>query len=157
MFYQGFILPLIDYESCTWGTTSKGNLERLSRLQKRAARIILNVPSDTASSDMFNALGWPTIEKRHSYNKVVLTYKALNNLMPLYISKLLITLSETHNRTLWSTLNGSLAVPRSKTAIFDGSFSCTTPRLWNQLPKATKKASSISSFKTQVKQFMFNQ
>ena len=157
MFYQGYILPLIDYGSCTWGTTSKSNIERLSRLQKRAARIILNVPYDTASSDMFNALGWPTIEKRHSYNKAVLTYKALNNLTPLYISELLISMSETHNRRLRSTLNGSLAVPRSKTAIFDGSFTCTAPRLWNQLPEATKKASSLSCFKTQVKQFMFNQ
>ena len=82
----------------------------------------------------------------------MLTYKALNNLTPLYISELLIPMSETHNRTLRSTLNGSLAVPRSKTAIFDGSFSSTTPRLWNQLPEATKKASSLSCFKTQVEQ-----
>ena len=29
--------------------------------------------------------------------------------------------------------------------------------LWNQLPEATKKASSLSCFKTQVKQFMFNE
>ena len=43
---------------------------------------------------MFNALGWPTIEKRHSYNKAVLTYKALNNLTPLYISELLIPMSD---------------------------------------------------------------
>ena len=66
-------------------------------------------------------------------------------------------MSETHSRTLKSTLNGSLAVPRLKTAISDGSFSCTAPRLWNQLPEATKKASSLSCFKTQVKQFMFNE
>ena len=105
---------------------------------------------------MFNVLGWPTIEKRHCYNKDVLTYKALNNLTPLFISELLIYISETHNRTLRSTSNGSLAVPRSKTAIFDGSFSCTAPRLWNQLPEVTNKASSLSCFKTQVKQFMFN-
>ena len=150
LFYQGYILPLIDYGSSTWGTTSRSNLERLSKLQKRAARIILNVPYDTASSEMFNVLGWPTIEKRHSYNKAVLTYKALNNLTPLYITELLIPMSQTHNRAL-------IAVPRSKTAIFDGSFSCTAPRLWNQLPEVTKKASSLSCFKTQVKQLMFNE
>ena len=143
MFYQGYILPLIDYGSSNWGTTSRSNLERLSKLQKRAARIILNVPYDTASSDMFNALGWPTIEKRHSYNKAVLTYKTLNNLAPLYRTELLIPMSQTHNRALRSTSNGSVAVPRSKTAIFDGSFSCTAPRLWNQLPEVTKKASSL--------------
>ena len=89
---------LIDYGSSTRGTTSRSNLERLSRLtcyfQKRAARIILNAPYDTASSDMFNALGWPTIEKRHSYNKAVLTYQALNNITPLYISELLIPMSD---------------------------------------------------------------
>ena len=42
LFYQGYILPLIDYGSNTWGSTSKLNIERLSKLQKRAARIILN-------------------------------------------------------------------------------------------------------------------
>ena len=36
--YQGYILPLIDYGSSTWGTTPKSNLERLSKLQKRAAQ-----------------------------------------------------------------------------------------------------------------------
>lgn len=40
-FYQGFILQLIDYGSITRGTTSSANLERLTKLQKRAARIIL--------------------------------------------------------------------------------------------------------------------
>ena len=157
MFYQGYILPLIDYGSSAWGTTSRSNVKRLSKLHKRTARIILNVPYDTASSVMFNTLGWPTIDKRHICNKAVLTYKALNNLMPLYITELLIPLSQTHNRTLRSTSNSSLAVPRSKTAIFYGSFSCTALRWWNQLLEATKKASSLSWFKTQVKHFMFNE
>ena len=157
MFYQGYILPLIDYGSSTWGNTSKNNLERLSKLQKRAARIVLNALHDTASSVMFNALGWPTIEKRHSYNKAVLTHKELNNLTPLYIiTELLIPMSQTHNRTLRSTSNGSLAVPRSKTAIFDGSFSCTALRLWNQLSEVTKKASCLSCFKTQVSLYLMN-
>ena len=50
---------------------------------------IRNIFYDTASSVMFNTLGWPTIEKRHyddsyMHNKAVLTYKALNNLTPMY-------------------------------------------------------------------------
>ena len=78
-FYQGYILPLIDYGSNTWGSTSKLNIERLSKLQKCAARIILKADFDTPSSEMFNELGWSTIENRHKYNKAVLTYKALND------------------------------------------------------------------------------
>ena len=98
LFYQGYILPLIDYGSNTWGSTSKLNIERLSKLQKRAARIILKADFDTLSSEMFNELGWSTIENRHNYNKAVLTYKALNDLTPEYISNLLKPTFETHSQ-----------------------------------------------------------
>ena len=83
------ILPLIDYGSYTWGSTSKLNIERLSKLQKRAARIILKADFDAPSSEMFNELGWWTIANRHNYNKAVLTFKALNDLTPKYITNLL--------------------------------------------------------------------
>ena len=72
MFYQGFILPLTDYGSITWGTTSNNNIERLLKFQKRAARIILNANYDTASSFMFEKLGWPAITEGHNYDKAVL-------------------------------------------------------------------------------------
>ena len=64
MFYQAYILPILDYGSNTWGTTSTANIERLSKLQKRAARIILKADFMTPSSYMFEQLGWQTIPKR---------------------------------------------------------------------------------------------
>ena len=85
LFYQGYILPLIDYGSNTWGSTSKLNIERLSKLQERAVRIIVKADFYTPSSEMFNELGWSTIANRHNYNKAVLTFKALNDLTPEYI------------------------------------------------------------------------
>ena len=88
-FYQGYILPLIDYGSITWGAASNTNIERVSKLQKRAARIILRADFDTPSSVMFQELNWPSIENRLKYNKAVLTYRALNKLTPDYISNLL--------------------------------------------------------------------
>lgn len=156
MFYQGYILPLIDYGSITWGSTSGSNLERLSKLQKRAARIILNAPYDTPSSNMFAELGWESISKRHKYNKAVLVYKALNNFTPSYISDMLTPTSETHKRTLRSSNDGSLAVPRSRTAIFDGSFTCSAPKLWNTLPESVRKSSSLNVFKRQAKDYIQN-
>ena len=152
MFYQGYILPLIDYSSITWGTTSKTNTKRLLKLQKRAARIILNANYDTASSYMFEILDWSTITERHNYNKAVLIYKALNNLTPTYISDLLTPMSQSHKRTLRSSTDGSLAVPRSRTAMFDGSFSCSAPRLWNDLPECVRSAPSLNVFKKKVRE-----
>ena len=86
MFYQGYILPLIDYGSKTWGTTTITNIERLSKLQKLAARIILQVDYITPSTTMFCELGWQSIHKKLLYNKAVLTYKEINNMTPAYIS-----------------------------------------------------------------------
>ena len=55
--YQGYILPLIDYGSITWSGTSDANLERVLKLQKRAARIILQTDYSTTSLKMFAELG----------------------------------------------------------------------------------------------------
>ena len=53
MFYQGYILPFLDYGSFTWGSTSGANIERLLKLQKRAARIILKADINTTSTLMY--------------------------------------------------------------------------------------------------------
>ena len=125
---------------------SKSNIDRNLKLQKRAAKIILNATIETSSAEMFAKLGWATITKRQNYNKAVLTYKALNNLTPSYISDLLTPVSLTLNRMPRSSTNGSLAVFRSKTAIFDHSFSSSAPRLWNQLPESIRKLTSLNVF-----------
>ena len=58
---------------------------------------------------MFDRLDWPSVPKRIMYNKAVLTYKALNNLAPAYISGLLKPVSETHTTSLRSSENGLLS------------------------------------------------
>ena len=50
------ILPLIDYGSVVWGTTSSPNLDRIFQLQKRAARIILHDDFNTPSAAMSEEL-----------------------------------------------------------------------------------------------------
>lgn len=150
-FYQGYILPLIDYGSITWGSTSAANIERLTKLQKRAARIILCADFDTSSVSMFQELGWQSVGNRLKYNKAVLTYKALNNLAPEYIANLLKPMSAMHLLNLRSTENGILHVPRSRTTLYNGAFSCSAPRLWNSLPQEARSSESLNSFKKCLK------
>ena len=72
------------------------NLERLLKLQKRAVRIILKTDFRTPSVDMFQELDWLSIESRLTYNKAILTCKAINNVMPKYISNMLKPVSQMH-------------------------------------------------------------
>lgn len=153
-FYQGYILPLLDYGSVTWGTSSAMNIERLLKLQKRAARIILKTDLNTPSADMFKELGWLPLRKRIDYNKAVLTYKALNNMAPEYITNLLTPMSQAHSLNLRSAVNGTLYVPKSRTSLFDGTFTSSAPKLWNSLPLGVRNADSLNSFKKAVKEVL---
>ena len=150
-FYQGYVLPLVDYGSVTWSGTSSTNLDRILKLQKHAARIILHVDYNTPSATMFKELGWQHINKRLTYNKAVLTYKALIKLTPEYITNLLKPVSEIHSRSLKSSVNGTLSVLRSRTSLFDRSFSSSAPRIWNSLPISVRNSSSLNGFKNSLK------
>ena len=149
-FYQGYILPLIDYGSIAGSETSSANIERIFKLQKRAARIILCADFNTSSSIMFTELGWQPIHKRLKYNKAVFIYKALNGLTPEYITSLLRPVAETYDRRLRSSVNGTLAVPRSRTSLYDRSFSVSAPRLWNSLPVSLRHSTSLNVFKNNL-------
>ena len=150
-FYQSYIMPLMDYGSDVWGSTSLTNLERLLKLQKRAARTILKTYFRTPSAGMFKDLGWLSLERRLKYNKAVLTYKALNNMTPAYISSMLKPVSQTHCLNLRSSVNGTLYVPKSRTTLYNGAFSYSAPKLWNSLPQPIRNCDTLNAFKKSLK------
>jgi hypothetical protein len=45
LFYTGYILPLIDYCCVVWGHCANEELNRILKLQKRTARLILDQAS----------------------------------------------------------------------------------------------------------------
>ena len=89
-----------------------------------------------------------------NHNKAVLTYKAMNNLTPSYISDLLTPTALVCNRNLRSSENGSLILPKTKTALYTGSFTFSAPKLWNTFPKSVRLASSLNEFKQMLKSLL---
>ena len=96
---------------------------------------------------MFIELGWLSVIDRLKHNKAIIIYKALNNKTADYITNLLKPMSEVHTLNLWSSENGTLYVGRSKTSIYDRSFSCPAPCVWNSLPQTVRNAGSLPTFK----------
>ena len=88
LYYNAYIFSVLDYCLTVWGSTSKYQLDRLLKLQKRAARIILDMLPDAQSMPLFQQLGWLTIYERLKYNKAIVLYKSTNGLTPSYISDL---------------------------------------------------------------------
>ena len=56
LYYNSYILPIFDYGCIIWSRTSDKIINRVLKLQKRAARIILKVDYMTPSSEMFKTL-----------------------------------------------------------------------------------------------------
>ena len=134
LYFNAYILPIIDYCLTIWGNVPKSQIERTNKLQKRAARIILDAPPDSPSLPLLRELGWLTISERIDYNKSILLYKAVHNMAPSYISDLIhFQSSEFYN--LRSIGNNDMMIPRHNTELFKRSFQYSGPQLWNNLPQ----------------------
>ena len=80
--FKNVLSKLCYIHSISLGFTPKFNIERINKLQKRVARIILKVDYTTLLADVFQRLSWMPVSQQINYNKAVMTYKALNILTP---------------------------------------------------------------------------
>ena len=155
MFYNAYIMPCFDYCITVWGkgVKSKSDLNRILRIQKRAARIILKKPSYTCSLDMLNELNWLTFENRCAYHMGLLIYKCKNQLLPNYMTNLItFTSNETYN--LRSASRNKIAQLKARTNYLKDTFSYCSTEIWNSIPLHVKKCVSIYSFKKNFKRFL---
>ena len=89
LYYNSYILPIFDYGCMIWGQCSAYNIDRLLKLQKRAARIILQADFMAPSKEKFQELGWLTFTQRVQYHICAMVFKSLNGQAPEYLSNLL--------------------------------------------------------------------
>ena len=157
LYYNSYILPIFDYGCMIWGQCSAYNINRLLKLQKRAARIILQADFMTPSKEMFQELGWLTFTHRVQYHICVMVFKSLNGQAPEYLSNLLTKCSETNIRSLRSSKQETLKVPFARTTYYEKSFSVTGPKLWNSLPIQIRQSSNLITFKQSVKSFYLSE
>ena len=97
-----------------WSSTSKANLDSILRLQKRAARVILNAPFNSRSVDLFNTLNWISFYRdSHIKKRCALLHKKLKGNTPNYMNEieLLVTNSSLYMRNT-RYCNLSLLCPR---------------------------------------------
>ena len=84
--YNGYIRPVLDYCSVVWGTCNNGDLQKLLRLQKAAARIILNAGSFESSQELFVILNWQPLDIQIRIRRLIMMYKSLNGMAPNYLT-----------------------------------------------------------------------
>ena len=106
-------------------------------------------PYDAFAAPLLQNLGWPSIKDLIRKETATLSYKALNSLAPQYLGELFSKCSEGSDRILRSTAT-NLHIPLLRTSTGQKAFSYRGAKLWNELNRETKLASSLSTFQKSI-------
>ena len=101
-------------------------------------------------------LHWLPVSLRIDYKILLLTFKCVYGLAPTYLSDL-ISIKSNSLYSLRSTGKPLLVHPKGKMLSTLGarSFSAAAPKLWNGLPVELRQATSLDSFKSKLKTYLF--
>jgi hypothetical protein len=84
--YNAFVIPNLYYCSTVWNDGYKSKLAKLSKLQKKAARVITGASYDVRSNEIFRNPDWmPPIHKSLSIRENIVTFKLKHLLLILRI------------------------------------------------------------------------
>ena len=156
---HAFVSSCVDYcNNLLYGLPTY-QLNKLHRVQNAAARLIFQESKYCHVRPLLYNLHWLPVKFRFNFKILLLTYKAINSLVPFYLQEL-INLKEACKYKLRSDRDGLLLNPvKFKTltnnTLGDRSFAVAAPQLWNLLPYAIRSSPSVTSFKKTLKTFLF--
>ena len=123
-------------------------------VQNATARLLTGTKKREHITPVLSSLHWLPVRFRIDFKILLFVFKSLNGLAPDYLSDLI----RVHqpSRALRSGSQMVLEVPRSSLKTKgDRAFSVAAPKLWNALPVNVRTANSLSTFKTQLKTYLF--
>ena len=123
-----------------------------------SARLVLCAPRSCHITPLLRELHWLPVRSRIEFKLLLITFKVLKGLAPLYLSELISVLPPS-SYNLRRNYNGTLlCTPKSKSkrTLGDRAFSSAAPALWNSLPFAIRNVDqSVESFKNKLKTHLF--
>ena len=150
---QSLVTTRLDYANVLLHGVPQYLTKRLQRLQNTAARLITRTSRRDHISPVLKSLHWLPVEFRPKYKILLHTYRALHELSPPYIQEMVKRYQPA--RTLRSTGQCLLVVPKTRTSYGKRSFRYAAADLWNALPQLVRDAESLPVFKKRLKTHMF--
>ena len=144
--FKTLVKPILEYGCPVWDPHQKDQIENLERVQKNAARYILNdytfVKGQTNSNR--ETLGWITQQEQRARIKVTTFYKGINGLIDIPTNQY-----QQNELTKTTRQSGyqNFKIPTSNVNRHLHSFFPSTIRVWNRLSDNIKIESNIESFK----------
>ena len=89
MFYNAYVKPHFEFCSTVWSNTSSGNINRITKLQRRACKLILS-QDYTDIQEALKRLNILSFDQVIFLNKAKLMYNVYNDIAPVYLHEFFI-------------------------------------------------------------------
>lgn len=143
----------LDYCNALFYNMSAINVAKLQRVQNSLARVILKQRKyDHVSSSLVH-LHWLPVRHRITFKVALLTFKVLHEGQPDYLRDLIEPYKPA--RELRSSKQGLLNPTKSRTVTGSRGFRHSSVSIWNNLPQHIRDIESISTFRRQLKTYLF--
>lgn len=152
---HAFVFSHLEYCNSLYTGISQSALSRLQAVQNAAARMLTGTRKREHITPILFSLSWLPVHFQIEYKILVMVFKSLNGLAPIYLRDLL--KFHTSTRSLRSSNQLLLLVPRSRLKLRgDRAFSVIGPKLWNALPQKIRAVNSLSVFKKESKSYLLS-
>ena len=148
--YFSFIRPVLEYADVVWDNCTKYEEDELEKIQLEAARIVTGTTKLVSIDNLYSETGWETLKSRRKQHKLIVFYKMVNNLTPIYLSSLLppqvgnISRYNLRNQDKYQTIN-------CKSQLYFNSFLPSSVRDWNLTEDTVRLTQSVNCFKRSIK------
>ena len=149
--YKSIVEPYFNYCCLVWNSIDQVLVDKLQKLQNRAARIITRAPYlSVRTSQLFQELQWVPLAQSRMQQKAIMMFKIVNGLAPPYLKEIFTDHlgSQVYNLRCSSD---NLKLPKVRTDLYKNSFAYTGAKLWNSLPESLKKERSLPAFKKKIR------
>ena len=149
--YISFIRPILEYGNEIWDNCQQYEKDDLEKIQIEAARIATGTTKLVSIASLYSEIGWNSLDTRRKMQNLVLFYKMVNHLTPLYLSFLIPpTVNQTSRYNLRNASN--ISTINARTNQYFNSFLPSTIRDWNSLSEEHRNSTSVASFKHTLNQ-----
>ena len=136
---MAYVLSLLEYCDSVLDNCPTGTKRQLDVINIEAARIITGATKLFSVSKLLTDLGWETLQNRRKKHRLIMLFKILHGLIPVYLNDLLPPLVQ--DTTSYNLRNSNhFQNYRANTNLFLNSFFPATIRAWNDLLAEVKDA-----------------
>ncbi|MCG7876680.1 MAG: reverse transcriptase domain-containing protein [Candidatus Thiodiazotropha endolucinida] len=143
--YKTMVRSSMEYAATVWDPYKVEDINRLDKVQRRAARFVCNNYTDRTPgcvTAMVNKLGWDDLQDRRRVLRLTMLFKITHGLVDIPEASDIIKTSDRRTRG-----SQRLFQPFTNVTVYKLSFFPRTIQDWNKLPTSTTDLSDIEDFK----------